>query len=72
MDNTEKKISAAVAAVMAYIKTEEEAVVLAGAAGQAPAGTGPKPLAPMNLWGVSGRQAMMNMRNLMQMKTFHR
>ncbi len=72
MDNTEKKIGAAVAAVMAYIKTEEEAVVLAGAAGQAPAQARPEPLAPMNLWGVSGRQAMMNMRNLMQMKTFHR
>jgi hypothetical protein len=25
-----------------------------------------------NLWGLSGRQGMMQMRNLMQMKTFNR
>ena len=25
----------------------------------------------LNLWGISGRQAQMQMRNLMQMKAFH-
>ena len=66
-----KKIAAATSAVMHYIKTEEEAVYMRSltvppedrvpsfAAGE-----------PVKLWGMSGRQAQMQMRNLMQMKTF--
>jgi len=68
MDN-EKKISAAIAAVMSYIQTEEEAVCAASMAA-APAAYAPAPAAPVKLWAVSGRQAMMQMRNLMQMKAF--
>jgi hypothetical protein len=66
------KVAAAVSAVMNYIKTEEEAVLVqAWAAGaSAPvqavsAGTG-----PVKLWAMSGRQARMQMRTLMQMRTF--
>ena len=65
----QKKMAAAVGAVMAYIKSEEEALCMQAAAG-APAAAVPAPA--LNLWGVSGRQDMMQMRNLMQMKTFHR
>lgn len=55
-----KKLAAAMAAVHMYVRTEEEAGV---AAMQSRAGA--KPLAPapvgqMNLWGVSGRQAIMS------------
>ena len=68
MEN-EKKMAAAISAVMAYIKTEEEALCMRSAA--APAAEPPAPTPTINLWGASGRQAMMQMRNLMQMKTFH-
>lgn len=68
MDN-KAKITAAVSAVMAYIKTEEEAVCMAGM-GTAPAPTPPAPTTPLKLWGISGRQAQMQMRNMMQMRAF--
>ena len=62
-----KKMAAAIAAVSAYIKTEEEALMMASAAQQRK----PRPVAMPNLWGLSGRQAMMQNRNLMQMKGLH-
>jgi len=67
MEN-KKKLTAAVAAVSAYIKTEEETLLSMPApeALSRPGGLS------VNLWGMSGRQAMMQNRNLMQMKTFHR
>lgn len=64
MDN--KKKTAAISAVMAYIKTEEEAVCAASMA----AASALPPAPPLKLWGVSGRQAQMQMRNMMQMKAF--
>ncbi len=69
MENN-KKITAAIAAVMDYIKTEEE-ILCMQAAPQTPE---PEtvPLAPPNLWGISARQTMMQMRNLMQAKAFHK
>ena len=60
-----KKMAAAMAAVTAYIKGYEEA-----AARQA---VGKPPLresAPMGMWGFSGRQAMMNNRQMMQWRSF--
>ena len=62
---------AAIAAVMAYIKSEEEMVLAQAAAGRG--GVQPPASAPaaINLWGLSGRQAMMQMRNQMQMRGFH-
>jgi hypothetical protein len=66
-----KKIAAATAAVLNYIVTEEEAIYIQS---MAPPGVKPAPVpsaaAPVRLWGVSGRQAQMQMRNLMQMRTF--
>jgi len=66
-----KKAAAAIAAVMNYITTEEEAICIQSMA--TPALTpppAPYASAPMKLWGTSGRQAQMQMRNLMQMRTF--
>jgi hypothetical protein len=67
----EKKKAAALAAVTHYIKSEEEMVVAQAAAGRG--GVQPPAPAPVsiNLWGLSGRQAMMQMRNQMQMRGFH-
>jgi hypothetical protein len=65
---SDKKRAAAVAAVMNYIKSEEELVAAQAASGAGPPAAGP---VSVNLWGVSGRQAMMQMRNLMQLRSFH-
>lgn len=69
----DKKMAAAIAAVMNYIQEEEALAMQAAAAGmpQAPAVIGPA-AGVMKPWGMSGRQAMMQMRNLMQMRTFQR
>jgi hypothetical protein len=39
--------------------------------GGAPA-KAPAAAAPANLWGISGRQTLMQMGNMMQLKAFHR
>ncbi len=68
----DKKMAAALAAVTYYIESEEEMVFAQAAAGR---GGGVQPAArpqpAINLWGLSGRQAMMQMRNQMQMRGFH-
>ena len=67
-DLKRKKIVAALSAVSAYIKSGEEMAAM-----QAPAAPAPAPEKPArlpSLWGVSGRQDMMQMRNMMQMKAF--
>ena len=65
---SEKKRAAVVAAVMNYIKSEEELVAAQAASGAGQPAAG---LAAVNLWGVSGRQAMMQLRTLMQLRSFH-
>jgi hypothetical protein len=69
----DKKMAAAIAAVMNYIQEEESLGMQAAMAGMPQA---PAVIAPaadiMKPWGVSGRQAMMQMRHLMQMRTFQR
>jgi len=66
----EKKKAAAMAAVINYIKTAEEAIMMQAA--QAPVEPAAAPAAPpTGLWGISGRQDMMQMRNMMQLKAFH-
>jgi hypothetical protein len=65
--DTDKKIAAAIAAVSMYLEAEQQALYAQAAADQPPAVT----QRSMNIWGVGGRQAMMQMRNLMQMKGFH-
>jgi hypothetical protein len=70
MENKKKAVAAA-AAVIEYISAEEEAMRIQSLAG---AGGMPAPGAAaagaVNLWGMSGRQAQMQMRSLMQMRTF--
>lgn len=69
MDKMEKKMAAALSAVSAYMQQEQEAY--AEAVKEAMEG----PTAPaieLNLYGQSGRQAIMAMGNLMQMKAFDR
>jgi hypothetical protein len=67
MEANEKKLAAALAAVSMYIQTEEEALVT-----PPPPKPEPRRFDQGNLWGLSGRQSLMSMRNLMQMKTFNR
>ena len=63
----DKTLAAALAAVSAYCYSEEEAAMQT-APGMAPG----MPATPrdFNPWGTSGRQSMMQMRNLMQLKSF--
>jgi hypothetical protein len=67
MEANEKRLAAALAAVLAYIQTEEEALVI-----PPPEKPQPRRFDQGNLWALSGRQGMMQMRNLMQMKAFNR
>lgn len=66
MAEANKKIAAALAAVNAYL--QEEAIQQQGIC----AATPQPPQQELNLWGLSGRQDMMNMRQLIQMKAFSR
>lgn len=65
-----KSMAAAISAVMAYMKSEEDAIV-AQASLAAREARAAQPPAPISVWGLSGRQAMMQTRNLMQLKGFH-
>jgi hypothetical protein len=65
----EKKMAAAMAAVSAYLQEEQQAAYEAMALAAAPPKT---PRIELNLWGQSGRQSMMQMRNLMQIRAFDR
>ncbi len=72
MESDKKKISAAIAAVSAYLQDEEAAAAQA-AASQTPAATSYRePVGYVRPWSASGRQAMMQMRNLMQLRTFNK
>lgn len=73
MDN-QKKISAAIAAVMYYLQEEEAVLMQQAAMGglpQAPSDSS-APAAAISPWSMHGRQTQMQMRNLMQMRTFQR
>ncbi|MGD8880645.1 MAG: hypothetical protein PVI82_02065 [Desulfobacterales bacterium] len=70
-----KKATAAISAVLLYIKAEAEAIAMQSAL-QAPA-AGPvmplvsrPPVPVMKSWALNGRQAQMQMRNLMQLRMF--
>ncbi len=71
MDN-QKKVTAAITAVTHYMRMEEEAILMqqAAMAGMPQVPAAPLPLAAANLWAMNGRQTQMQMRNLMQMRTF--
>lgn len=58
-----KKLAAAMAAVQMYIRTQEEAAVVAmqnQASDAAAKALAPASVGQINLWGLSGRQAIMN------------
>ena len=69
----QKKISAAIAAVMQYMQ-EEEAILMqqAAMAGMPQAPSVSAPVMASSPWSMNGRQTQMQMRNLMQMRTFQR
>jgi len=62
-----KKIAAAISGVMAYLQEEEAVLGAQPAASAAQQPVGPPP----SLWGPSGRQSQMQLRNLMQLRVFH-
>lgn len=69
MTAKEKTMAAAMAAVAAYMQQEQEAYYQKVAEASAP----PKaPSIELNLWGQSGRQSMMQLRGMMQLKAFDR
>ena len=66
-----KKVTAAIGAVMHYIRMEEDVIRMQAAGfGMPQVPTSPLPVAAANPWGMNGRQTQMQMRNLMQMRTF--
>jgi hypothetical protein len=67
MTDSQKKIAAAIAAVMQYLQEENLATLqFASPAAETAALAGP------NLWALNGRQTQMQMRNLMQLRAFGR
>jgi hypothetical protein len=67
MAEKEKKIAAALAAVNAYLHMEESEA----AARLVQPETPPVPPVQQSFWSHSGRQEMMTMRRLIQMRTFN-
>ncbi|SHO50968.1 hypothetical protein [Desulfopila aestuarii] len=69
MADKKKKMAAALAAVNAYMQQEQEAVALQAAAAAPP----PAPTDfGISQWSFSGRQEMMAMRRLVQLRVFDR
>jgi hypothetical protein len=67
----DKKVSAAIAAVMYYIQEEEAMLMQQAAMGGMPqAPSISAPTMAFSPWSMNGRQTQMQMRNLMQMRTF--
>jgi len=67
VDENNKKLVAATSAVLRYIQQQEEEIIYM----QPCPAAAHTPSVKLRLWGLSGRQAQMQMRNLMQMKAFH-
>lgn len=67
----QQKIGAAVTAVMHHIYEEEAVLAQAAMGGRAQAPVS-APAARLSPWSMNGRQAQMQMRQLMQMRTFQR
>ncbi len=69
-----KKALAAIAAVMMHMKTQEEASVYSAPDIEEPEAdaaviTQPA-IKPLNIWGISGRQAHMQANSMMQLRMF--
>ena len=63
-----KKIAAVMAAVTSYL--EEEALACQPVEAPLAQPEAAAPAAPVNLWGLNGRQTTMQIRNLMQLRSF--
>jgi len=69
------KTAAAIAAVLQYIRAEEEIIAMQSSmqAARPQMRWFTQPPAPaVKAWGVSGRQAQMQLRNLMQLRAFRK
>ena len=72
-----KKAAAAVSAVLLYIKAEEEAIATQSAMQAQAAGPGMPmvsraPTQFIKPWALNGRQTQMQIRTLMQLRTFYK
>ncbi len=65
----DKKIIAAMSAVMSYVTQEEEILRMQDSSMDR---SNLAPRVSANIYGASGRQSIMQTRNMMQMKAFHR
>ena len=67
-----KKVTAAIAAVTHYMRMEEEAILMqqAAMASMPQVSSIPAPAKAISPWGMNGRQTQMQIRNLMQLRTF--
>ena len=67
-----KKVTAAIAAVTHYMRMVEEAIMMqqAGMGGMPQAPSVSAPAMAFSPWAMNGRQTQMQLRNLMQMRTF--
>jgi hypothetical protein len=70
--DSKQKISTAIAAVMHHIYAEEAALMQSAMGGRAQMPSVSAPAARFSPWSMNGRQDQMQMRNLMQMRTFQR
>jgi len=68
MTETQKKIAAAIAAVMAYLQAEEPQAAIP----VEPAAVGAAAPAGLKLWALNGRQTQMQLRNLLQLRALGR
>lgn len=68
-----KKLAAGMAAVMTFIKTEEELItaqLLANQSNEKAGYRSPGSLSLENLWGISGRQSIMQNNTMIQVRLF--
>ena len=68
----DERVAAAIAAVLQYIRTEEEAVQMLAAQPFAEFARSAAGQAAFSPWGLNGRQTQMQNRNLMQLRVFRR
>jgi hypothetical protein len=70
MEMDQKKLAAAMAAVTTYMKTYEAAAAMAAPLPEPTPPPQPCVGGSINTWGITGRQALMQAGNMMQMRMF--
>lgn len=66
-----KKMAAAISAVTAYLDNQEETGLTSRPADRMRSRPAEETAQAGSLWEISGRQEMMHLRHLMQLKAFH-